>query len=981
MTKLFLACFFLAASFAAARDFADGFERDADKNGVPDGWTALAGAGATPGTLVLGPGKDGRGLVLTAPAAASMTAETRLPGRLDLANDYVLSGWVKVEGADGASAGLTVQLVDERGDPLGPPQATTSATPRDDWSHVVLPVSLVDSRTRSVAIRVSLANRSSQPATARFDNVSWVAKAFVDGFEADLDKDGFPDRWRSMTGDEFPAFNATETKLAADEFHGGGHSAVLATRGRSVGLETRWAVTIDPDRAYELSVGVKTEGLKDSAAHAEVEWLDEAEKRVGVSRTPGIRDTAGGWKSLHLDAAEIPASARKARLRLVLAGDDVAGRVWFDDVEWLGRVRVRLDTEGRPGNVYRESEAREAGGVAGNILAIGLEAGAYEVFAIIVDADGRTAWEGRVGGVELPVRENLALAFKFPAVAPGPYEARLEIRSSDKPLVQAVATFAIAHDPVFAKGRGGDYGATLDPYEHPGRRAGSVLAQSGIGKLRVVLWGAGERDRAGLAPEGPAMHDLLLDLRRSGIDLVGVLAAPPGTASQRTLAEWFGARDRGWEEPLGKLVSAHRDVVALWQSGDTDLSLSRGADAALLEALATAIRGAHELATPGLAWTAEAALPTSDAAGFLAIDLDSIAAGMPPSLASDTRERFFVLTPAGPADLAARAVAARRRGLPALVVSGGTPLLDDAGSPTTTWFALRILNDLLSGSSPVDGELLAGLPAFRKDGRLVLAVRADPPRTLEAWLGDDVVRIDLLGRSKKLIPDAGGRLKIEAGAETSFLVVRDSAFADTQLSGTFEGFPLKSRTNPQRVTFRMANRFAESLKNIRLVSVDLPARWRPVETALELTAVEPGATAEFPLDLAVPSDVRPGEYEIRVRVSFTVAGVRREAVLLRALAVRPEIEVTPRVEATPDGKGLEVSVTVRNRGEKKADFKVYLNRGAGTRTLDDVVYALEPGQERIVRFLVENDEKGKEYMVGLRGIEDDLFVNEVVKVP
>ena len=100
-----------------------------------------------------------------------------------------------------------------------------------------------------------------------------------------------------------------------------------------------------------------------------------------------------------------------------------------------------------------------------------------------------------------------------------------------------------------------------------------------------------------------------------------------------------------------------------------------------------------------------------------------------------------------------------------------------------------------------------------------------------------------------------------------------------------------------------------------------------------------------------------------------------------AVAAHPEIEVAPRIETTADGKGLEVSVTVRNRGERKADFKVYLNRGAGTRTLDDVVYALEPGQERIVRFLVEPDEKGKEYLVGLRGIEDDLFVNEAVKVP
>jgi hypothetical protein len=34
-----------------------------------------------------------------------------------------------------------------------------------------------------------------------------------------------------------------------------------------------------------------------------------------------------------------------------------------------------------------------------------------------------------------------------------------------------------------------------------------------------------------------------------------------------------------------------------------------------------------------------------------------------------------------------------------------------------------------------------------------------------------------------------------------------------------------------------------------------------------------------------------------------------------------------------------------------------------------------------VRFVAEPDAKGKEYLVGLRGIADDLFVNEAVTVP
>lgn len=981
MKKRIFACLLLAASVAAARDFADGFERDGDKNGIPDGWTAAPAAGGAAGTMALGDGKDGRGLVLGAPGSTTMAAETRLAGRLDLANDYVLSGWVKVEGADGAAGFLTVQLVDERGDPLGPPQTTTQATVRDDWTLVVLPVSLLDSRTRSVAVRATLSNRSGQPATARFDDISWVARAFVDGFESDLDKDGFPDRWRSISGDEFPAFNAAGTKQSAAELHGGGHSVALTTKGRSVGLETRWAVTVDPDRAYQFGAWVKTDGLHDSAAWAEIEWLDEAEKRIGLTRTSAVRDTGAAWKALRLDAAEIPPKARKARLRLVLGGDDVAGSAWFDDIEWLGRVRVRLDTEGRPGNVYREGESRDAGGVSGSVIALGLEPGAYEVFAVVRDADGRTAWEGRVGGVELPIRENLSVPFKFPVSVPGPYEVRIDIRASDKPLVQSRAMFAIAHDPLFARGAAGQYGASHDPYAHPGRRSGAVLGQAGIGRLRVVLWGGGARDRSDLVPDGPAMHEILLDLRRNGLDLVGVLGAPAGNAAPRTLAEWFGGRDRAWEEPLARLVGAHRDVIAMWQAGDADLSLARVADAATLEALAASIRGAHELAAPGLAWPADSAPPGPDAALFLALDLARASAGLPAALASDTREKLFVFEPASAADLAIRAVDARSRGFASLLASGAIQLLDEDGTPAAPWFALRVLNDVLSGSTAVEGELLPGMPAFRKDGRLVVALRADPPRAMDAWLGEDVVRVDLLGRSRRLVPDAGGRYRLEATPELAFLVLRDAAFADTQLSAVFEGLPLKSRANPQRAVFRMTNRFNEPLRNVRVVSVDLPSSWRPIDPAVEHTSVEPGAPADFPLDLSVPSDARPGRYEIRVRVSFTVGGVRRETVLTRALPLQPEIEVTPRIEATADGKGLEISVTVRNRGDRKADFKVYINRGAGTRTLDDVVYALEPGQERIVRFLVDHDVKDKEYLVGLRGIEDDLFVNETVKVP
>jgi hypothetical protein len=967
----------LLSSPSLARDFADAFERDADANGLPDGWELASPAGS----LLLAAGRDGRALALAAPGSTSAAAVTRLSGRLDLAQDYVLAGWIRVDGADGASAVLSVQFTDERGDPLGPPQPTTAVAPGAGWTAVAFPVSLIDSRTRGLSIRAELTNRSGAEATAAFDDVTWVAKAFADGFEADLDKDGFPDRWRSVRSEEYPAFNAAETKLTSDDRRSGARAAALRTRGRNAGIETRWAASVDPDRSYELSVWVKTSGLEESAAWAEVEWLDAEEKTVGTARTVPARDTGGEFRELRLAVEALPAPARKARLRLAVGGDDPEGRAWFDDVEWIGRVRVRLDTDGRPGNVYPEESARAAG-VSGNVVAIGLDAGAYEVFGTVSDGGGKAVWAGRIGGAELNVRQNLSVPFRFPVKEPGPYVARLEIRAGGQPGVQSAAAFGVAHTPVFPRGKRGDYGVSLNPYVHPARRPGAVLGLAGAGRARVRLWDPAARDLAALAADGPEMHDLLLDLRRHGVEPVGVLASPPVAAPGRSLADWFASRDRRWEGPLGRLVAAHRDVVALWEAGGDDRSLARAADPALVEEISKKLRAGHEFVALGLSFPSDLAPPAGDAVSFLVLPAGLDPAALHATTRADAREKLLLLDASDPCDLAWRAVAARAAGLSQGIADGdGRDVLDADGTPAPAWYALRVLNDLLSGATPVAGELLPGMLAFRKENRLVVAVRADPPRTLDAWLGADVLRVDVAGRAIRLAPDASGRLKLEASPALHFLVVSDAAFADTQLSGAFDGLPLKSRANPQPAVFRLANRFPDPIRNVRLLSVDLPTGWRPVALPREHARLDPGAAADFPLDFVVPSDSRPGDAEARLRVSFEAAGARREAVLVRTLPVRSDIEIAPRIEPTHDGRALEISVTVRNRGKRRANLKVTVDRGPALRPLEDVVRDLEPGTERVVRLAAEKDESGKEYRVALRGLEDDAFVNEVVRVP
>ncbi len=951
-----------------ARDFADGFERDADGNGSPDGWTAVGlpeGGGAR---LSLGPGKDGQGMVLEAPAAASAAAETRLTGRLDLANDYVLAAWILVEGGDGAGATLTVQLVDERGDPLGAPQSAASATPRDHWTLVALPVSLIDSRTRALAIRATLNNRSGKPAVARFDDVSWVAKAFVDGFEADLDRDQFPDRWRSLQGDEYPAFNAVETRLANGEGRAGARGVAMRAQGRGAGLETRWAVAVDPDRAYELTAWVKTQGTETATARAEVEWLDEGDVSVGASRSAAAGDTGGGWVPLTLSVEEVPARARKARLRLILAGDDQDARAWFDDVEWLGRVRVRLDTGGREGNVFREEEVRSAGGVSGTLIALGLEAGSYEVFAVVRDGRGKVVWDGRVGSAILNVRANLAVPFGFPAREPGPYEARILIQANGLPHVQARAAFGIAHEPLFGQRRGGEFGVSWNPYVR--RPSGAVLAQSLAGRVCVPLWDVAQRDRPGLDPAGEPMRAILLDLRRHGLEVIGVLSTPPGAPPGRTLDEFFASRARSWEGPLGSLVFAHRDSATSWL---LDAGPATAADGDLLDLLAAKVRSASEFAQLGVALGDGEPVPAG--AAFVARRGTEAAPG-------DRREDILFLPSVSPATLARRAAAARAAGRGGLVLSGdGADLVDVGGVPTATWYALRTLNDLLTGATPVEGLLLGEHPAFRCEGRIILFLHAEQAGTVDAWLGPGLRRVDLFGRVRVVEVEPTGRARIPVGPDPEFLIVGDSGLAETLLSAAFEGGPLLSRANPQRLSFRVVNRFPTPLGGLRLLSAELPPRWRPVESSLEHPEVAPAGTAEFPLDFSVPSDATPGRYELRLRLSFALDGVRRETVLRRTVEVRPEIEVLPRIEPTAEGKGLEVTLTLRNRGARRSSFKVYVNRGAGRRTLDDVVSALEPGSERVIRFLAEKDEAGKVYLIGLRGIEDDLFVNAAVTVP
>ena len=142
-------------------------------------------------------------------------------------------------------------------------------------------------------------------------------------FSIDRDGNGIPDAWSEIRE---PGFRAFPGSIAIED----AMSLRLALDGRTVGLETRDALPIQPDAAYRLEGRVRSRHLVSGVPEVEVRWLD-GDRRL-LPSAPLVLPAGEAWTPFRVEIPVVPPQARFAVVRLVARGREVDGRIWFDAV-------------------------------------------------------------------------------------------------------------------------------------------------------------------------------------------------------------------------------------------------------------------------------------------------------------------------------------------------------------------------------------------------------------------------------------------------------------------------------------------------------------------------------------------------------------------------------------------------------------------------------------------------------------------------
>jgi len=155
-------------------------------------------------------------------------------------------------------------------------------------------------------------------------------------FEQDIDGNGFPDEWVLLAGRRHP--QNIRVKLEAAEHHRGEHALLVELDGALTVCETTLAYPFDPRLSYRLSGFIKTQevpssGLRATSARLECVGLaHDGETVVFSARTKGVTGTSD-WTCVSLDIPrETARPVRWVRIRCVVAGVALQGKVWFDEI-------------------------------------------------------------------------------------------------------------------------------------------------------------------------------------------------------------------------------------------------------------------------------------------------------------------------------------------------------------------------------------------------------------------------------------------------------------------------------------------------------------------------------------------------------------------------------------------------------------------------------------------------------------------------
>ncbi len=756
-------------------------------------------------------------------------------------------------------------------------------------------------------------------------------------FSIDRDLNGIPDAWSEIRESGFRAFPGS---IAIE----GGASLRFALNGRTVGLETRDAVPIQPDAAYYLEGRVRSLRLVSGAPEVEVRWLDR-DRRL-LASGPRVLPAGEAWTPFRLEIPVVPPQACFAVVRLVARGREVDGRVWFDAVRLFRQPRFSL--EGLPpGHLFEE-----AGPAAMTLVLGGLDPGLYGLEGVLMDQDGNVHWhwEEQVSlpkgltrrGVEVPLPEagyfRLRVALSVGGRVLTVRETPLGVVPSLPPLPQTTGGEGSAI---------GRLGVLVRPEAARASQQALLLEHLAPGAAAIEIWTPGVRLDGGGWGENPA--DILLRrMARRGVSCIGILGDPPSASPQdiirSTILRYWGEVD-AWalraESADGWEVQQKRwEGIRSWAS-----ALPRAEQWGVVSS-GPGIEGLRIGPPFGFALLPEGAGAPQGLARWSVLSLE------PPEPGPRIRQRLRAFSLKALRELwAGRAVFLRMDG------AAGELLLPD-GAVAGEFLAWRTLAHLLRdarllGEAHISPDVEAY--ALSRGGQtLLLAWAREPGREVRVVMPAQVpvTALDLLGGTRSLEPVLGQVTLTIGDLPTGFLSV-SGGWLSTRRTMRLDGPVLAART-PTRRLFRFENGFDTPL--IGSLRLTAPPGWRVIPSSLPV-ALDPGAAFAAPVDLIpAPYEVTGGwkdgkEKRLLAELSFGSGSQSALAVPVPFRFAQDALDVSLSSLYQSRGDEILVSQQVVNRGKAPLICDAFLStRGRPERRVP--LGRLSPGEIRRVEYVV-----------------------------
>jgi hypothetical protein len=842
---------------------------------------------------------------------------------------------------------------------------------------------------------LSLAPGETTPPGVAADNLSYHFD-----FEEHTEWAEFPDGWELVVGRNHP--QDIRAKWDPSQHHSGDASFLIDLDGISNVYETAKTVRVilDPRIGYRLSgwirtKGVPSSGLRRTVARFEILGIARDEKTVlFTAQTPGVTGDRE-WTEVSLDIpSDITRPFRLVRIRCVIDGIAIGGKVWFDDITLQPVPGMRVQG-GHPDGFYSPSDRARV-----KVCLDTLIGGDYRLDATLLGPAGEPVWKQSI----VPVRQPGFIAeteFDLTFKSFGVYRLRAELRSGN--VLLASWDHAMLYwrgTPATSPGSIGVDAGTVERFDFTRL---SLLVAGGFGHATFDLF---DPTATALTAANPmqAAGPHLGRLRQGFCDSVMVLARVPDNLTAELLAAgrigdtadavWprvLLTDAKSWSPYVTSCVMALSDSGACWQVGAApDATLTA-------EEIYRAVTNLRKLLTPytyrrriGVVMSgaeSEEVIRAARTCDFIVfrtapdVDAERVLPATVAALKATGRDVWVSIPLAEDAkperksavDAVMRAVRARGAGAERVTFDSlATGLLDPSGQPREVMSALSAAAREL-GDLPCRGRLDTRASAFlfESPDRAVLAViPAGTGPADELYLGSDLRRIDLDGNAAPMSL-RGDRASLENSGEPYYVEGIDAAALLTRLSlkvtavGSKDA-ELPADVRPQTLQVELTNHYATAVAGS--IELTAPEGWKVKPSTFALR-IEPGATVKLKTVAEIPVTESAGERTLTAKLNL--AG--RDHLIRRGLIMSPRDVETDVTVVPSTGGGLTVIQRVTNRGRRPVRIALFVASAAGKQ--DQFLNGIAPGRTAEARFTVPRSAVSGKVWAGWREIDGTRFYN------